>query len=49
MDFDAVFDMVTEQEAQQFADEYQEWQKGQKENLVNQRKELFDRLEADFK
>ena len=41
--------MVTEQEAQKVSDEYQEWQKNQKENLVNQRKELFDKLEADFK
>jgi hypothetical protein len=41
--------MVVEQEAQKFTDEYVEWQNGNKENLINQRKELFEKLEADFK
>ena len=49
VDIDAVYEMIVEKEAQNFTDEYLEWQSGQKESLLNQRKEVFERLEADFK
>ena len=48
-DFDSVKQMVVEDEAAKFQSDYEEFMNRDKAEYLEERKELFDKMESEFK